>query len=135
MTSGIRKMHKIIWILLIIIMPVLIILSIKSIKEPLLTDGDVSLTPTLSGQRIIIEDDIFFISIKEQSSFNSLQIILKRPIKSASSLIYGISNHKKDTYLGTINKKGVYTFEIDKKIRSIRIYDEIKKNDIINIEL
>ncbi|WP_106793291.1 hypothetical protein [Aquimarina sp. Aq78] len=135
MTSGLRKMHKIVWILLIIVMPVLIFLSIKSIKEPLLTDGDVSLTPIRSGQRIVLDDDSFFIGIKEQNSLNALQIILKRPLQSASSLIYGISNHKKDTYLGTLDKKGVYTFEIDKKIRSIRIYDEIKKNDIINIEL
>ncbi|WP_025667164.1 superantigen-like protein SSL4 [Aquimarina megaterium] len=136
MTSGLRKTHKIIWIVLIIIMPVLIVLSIKSIKEPLLTDGDLSLTPILSGQRIVLDDDSFFIGIKEQNSLNALQIILKKPLKSASSLVYGVlPSKKKDTYLGVLDKKGVYMFEIDKQIRSIRIYDEIKKSDIVNIEL
>lgn len=136
MTSGLRKTHKIIWIVLIIIMPVLIVLSIKSIKEPLLTDGDLSLTPILSGQRIVLDDDSFFIGVKEQNSLNALQIILKKPLKSASSLVYGVlPSEKKDTYLGVLDKKGVYMFEIDKQIRSIRIYDEIKKSDIVNIEL
>ncbi|MBG6130069.1 phage terminase large subunit-like protein [Aquimarina sp. EL_43] len=136
MTSGLRKTHKIIWIVLIIIMPVLIVLSIKSIKEPLLTDDDLSLTPILSGQRIVLDDDSFFIGVKEQNSLNALQIILKKPLKSASSLVYGVlPSEKKDTYLGVLDKKGVYMFEIDKQIRSIRIYDEIKKSDIVNIEL
>lgn len=117
-------------------MPVLIVLSIKSIKEPLLTDDDLSLTPILSGQRIVLDDDSFFIGVKEQNSLNALQIILKKPLKSASSLVYGVlPSEKKDTYLGVLDKKGVYMFEIDKQIRSIRIYDEIKKSDIVNIEL
>ncbi|WP_298544564.1 hypothetical protein [uncultured Aquimarina sp.] len=136
MTSGLRKAHKITWILLLIAVPVLIMFSIHSIKEPLLTDNDVLLSEKISGQRTVLENDTFYISIKEQNSSNALQIILKKPLKTASSIVYSLTPSNGDgTYLGTLSKKGIYQFEVDKSTRSIRIYDEIKKNNIINITL
>lgn len=136
MTSGLRKTHKIIWILLLIIIPVLIMFSIHSIKEPLLTDGDVLISEEVSGQRTILENDSFYISIKEQNSSNALQVILKKPLKTASSIVYGVTSSNGDgKYLGTLSKKGIYKFEVDKSIKSILIYDDIKKNNIINIAL
>ncbi|WP_299247066.1 hypothetical protein [uncultured Aquimarina sp.] len=136
MTSGLRKTHKIIWIILLITVPVLIMFSIHSIKEPLLTDNDVLLSEKISGQRSVLENDTFYISIKEQNSSNALQVILKKPLKTASSIVYSLTpSNGNGTYLGTLSKKGIYQFEVDKSTRSIRIYDEIKKNNIINITL
>ncbi|WP_299443666.1 hypothetical protein [uncultured Aquimarina sp.] len=136
MTSGLRKTHKIIWILLLIAVPVLLMFSIHSIKEPLLTDSDVLISEKVSGQRTVLENDTFYISIKEQNSSNALQVILKKPLKTASSILYGITPSNGDgNYLGTLSKKGIYQFEVDKSTKSIRIYDDIKKNNIINIAL
>ncbi|MDH7447762.1 hypothetical protein [Aquimarina sp. 2201CG14-23] len=135
MTSGLRKTHKIIWLLLIIVIPILLVLSVNSIKESLLIDGDVTVSET-SGQRTVLDDESFLIGIKELETSNTLQLILKKPLKSASSLVYGVTPSNTDgKYLGTLDKKGVYTFKIDKSIKSIRVYDEIKKNNIVNIEL
>jgi len=135
MTSGLRKTHKIIWLLLIIAIPILLILSVNSIKEPLLTDSDISTSETI-GQRTVLENENFLISIKEQETSNALQIILKKPLKSASSIVYGVTPNNEDgAYLGILDKKGIYTFDVDKSTKSIRVYDEIKKNNIINIAL
>ncbi|WP_109302672.1 hypothetical protein [Aquimarina sp. AU474] len=136
MTSGLRKMHKIIWIMLIVIVPVLIFLSIQSIKQPLLTDSDVLLTSEESGKRAVIDNEHLSISIDEQGSSNTLQLILKKPLKSASSIVYAVSsNQQKRSLLGVLDTKGIYTFELNKLTESITIYDEIKKSDIINIKL
>ncbi len=136
MTSGLRKMHKTMWIMLIVIVPILIFLSIKSIQQPVLTDSDVSLTAKLSGERAIIDNEYFFMSIDEEEDSNTLKLILKKPLKSASSIVYEENiNRQNRTFLGVLDKKGIYTFELNKLTESITIYDEIKKNDIINIKL
>ncbi|WP_298309786.1 hypothetical protein [uncultured Aquimarina sp.] len=135
MTSGLRKTHKMIWLLLIIAIPILLVLSVNSIKEPLLTDSDISTSET-TGQHTVLENENFLISIKEQATSNALQIILKKPLKSASSIVYGVTQNNEDgAYLGVLDKKGIYTFDVDKSTKSIRVYDEIKKNNIINIVL
>ncbi|MDY8134551.1 hypothetical protein [Aquimarina sp. 2201CG5-10] len=136
MTSGLRNTHKIIWILLIIAVPILIILSVQSIKEPLFSDNDELFISETSNQRTILEDQNFLIHIKEQNTGNVLHIILKKPLKSASSLVYGITTDtQKEVYIGTLNNTGQYSFDIDKLIKKVKIYDEIKQNDILNIEL
>lgn len=136
MTSGLRTAHKIIWILSIIIIPVLIFLSIQSIKEPFLTDSDTITTSKLSGELMVLENESFLIRIKKQKTHNTLRIILKKPLRSASSIVYGTkSDREGGIYIGTLENKGIYTFEVDKSTKGIRIYDAIKKNDILNIEL
>lgn len=136
MTSGLRKAHSIIWICLIVIIPILLVLSVKSIREPLITDNDVTIKSTSNGEQTILENSQFLIGVKELNSVKHIRIILKKPLKSASSMVYGtLNNGTTDQFLGVIDKKGVYQFKADTSIKTIRIYDEIKKNNIIKLEL
>lgn len=137
MTSDLRKAHKIIWIILIIAIPVLIVFSIKSIKEPLFTDSDLKIVSKDNVQNTILDNDSFHISVQGKNTpLNMLNIVVKKPLKSASSIVYGTSsNSEKEIYLGIIDKKGIYTFDIDKSIKELRIYDDIKKIDISNLKL
>ncbi|AXT19122.1 hypothetical protein D7030_14140 [Flavobacteriaceae bacterium AU392] len=137
MTSDLRKVHKIIWIILIIAIPVLIVFSIKSIKEPLFTDSDLKIVSKNNVQNTILDNDSFHISVQgKNTSLNMLNIVVKKPLKSASSIVYGTSSDSgKEIYLGVIDKKGIYTFDIDRSIKGLRIYDDIKKIDISNLKL
>jgi hypothetical protein len=136
MTSGLRKAHKIIWIVLGLLGAVLIVLSINSVKQPFLTDSDASIATTTEGVHTIEDNAQFYMSIEEQANSNTLQIVLKRPLKSASTIVYTLtSDLKKGTFLGTIDKKGLYAFDIDKSIKKIQLYDGIKNNEIRNIDL
>lgn len=134
MTSGLRKVHRIIWILLTIIIPVLIIFSVKSIKESLPLDQNIVIVSENSNQHIILEDDHFSISIIEKDAYKTVRIVLKKSLKSASSLVYGISENAEDL-LGPIDKTGVYNFTIDNSINNIKIHDDIKQKELINIKL
>ncbi|MEP0263037.1 hypothetical protein [Dokdonia sp.] len=136
MTSGLRKAHKIIWIVLGLLGAVLIVLSINSVKQPFLTDSDASIATITEGVHTIEDNTQFYMSIEEQANSNKLQIVLKTPLKSASTVVYTLTpDHKKGAFLGTIDKKGLYAFDIDKSIKKIQLYDGIKNNEIRNIDL
>ena len=122
-----RKAHRTIWLLLALTVPVLIGLSVHSIRERLVTDANATIS---SGIETLYEDDQFSIS----SDGNVITLALKRPLKSASAVLYG-SVDGKDIVLGTIAHKGLYSFPIDKVIQSLSIKDPIKEEELINISL
>lgn len=130
MTTPLRKTHKVLWILLAIIMPILIVFSIGSIKNVLLTDNDVIVNST-SGETLL-ENQQFTVSVHKTNRIQTLHIVLKTPLKNASSLVYSTP---KDVLIGTLTKKGIYAFELPLGSNGIRIYDEIKETDILNIAL
>ncbi len=134
MTSGLRKTHRFIWITLGLLVSSLIALSTIATKKPLEIDKDFSVVSKHKTQRAVFEDAYFVINLNEKNELNNLEIILKKPLKSASSLVYGYSNNSKNL-LGSIDTKGRYTFTIDKFTTSIAIYDEIKKTNIAKIKL
>ena len=133
MTRGLRITHRYIWLMLLISVPVLIVFAIKGIEEPIFIDADVNISPKIS-KIIALDDDRFFIGIDKRDSINSLEIIIKKPLKNSSATVYG--NYDKDkTYIGKIDKKGMYKFELSNRFESITIYDGIKKVEILNQKL
>jgi hypothetical protein len=133
MTRGLRIAHKYIWLLLFIVVPVLIVFVVNGIEEPILMDADVNTSPGIANI-ISLDDDRFFIGIDKGDSISSLEIIVKKPLKSTSSSVFGIhKNHK--TYIGNIDKKGVYEFQIYKNFERILIVDGIKEAEILNQKL
>ena len=131
MTYVERKIHKLIWIILVIITPIFLVFAATSIKEPFITDTDLKVSNSNKGKIIIQNDqlDVYKISDKQ------LQVIVKTPIKSASSSVYGVTTTKKETFLGTIDKKGIYQFNINSNYSSLKIVDNIKKTNLFNIQL
>ncbi len=134
MTSELRKIHKIIWLMLIVVVPILIFLSVLGIEKSLLTDGDLSTEISIQNQHIILENDELTIGLEKQNSAYKLRVILKRPLKSPAPIIYGTSSTNTDIYLGVLDKKGIYTFNVERSLTGIKIYDGLKKEDIIKIE-
>jgi len=135
MTSSLRKAHKLIWILLFLTIPVVMVFAVLEIKKPAINDGNLVLAEALSGQTVL-ENETFSMSVQKAGKTNQLHVIVKRPLKNPSAVIYGVSSEeKKEYFLGVIDKKGVYSFEMKDSTQGIRIYDAIKEEDIINIEL
>lgn len=136
MTSGLRKTHKIIWLLLALIVPVLIISSVMDYKELFLTDADLVVGSMYANQQTILENENLTINFDKQSGKNRLELILKRPLKNPSAVVFATTaDNPKGRYLGSLDKKGIYNFNLQKMDKGIRIYDGIKKADIIDIDL
>lgn len=135
MTSHLRKAHKIIWMLLLVTVPVVMVFAVLETKKPAINDGDLVLSEASLGP-LSIDNENFSVSVQKEGAVEHLQLILKRPLKNPSAVIYGISSEEnKEYFIGEIDKKGFYNFELNKSTKKVRIYDAIKKEDIINIEL
>jgi len=135
MTSNLRKAHKLIWIILFLTIPVVLVFAVLEIKKPAINDGDLLLTEAPVGQ-MVLDNETFSMSVQKEGESNHLHVILKRPLKNPSAVIYGVSSEdKKEYFLGVIDKKGMYNFELRDGSKGIRIHDAIKEEDIINIEL
>lgn len=136
MTSGLRKAHKVIWMVLGILGVVLIIASINSVKEPLGIDSDTSISSTKENVRTIEDNVQLSVNIEELANINKLHIVIKKPLKSAASSVYVLTNdQERGAFLGSIDNKGLYTFTIEKTAKKIQLYDGIKKSVIRNIDL
>lgn len=136
MTSGLRKAHKVIWMVLGILGVVLIIASINSVKEPLGIDSDTSISSTKENVRTIEDDAQLSVNVEELASINKLHIVIKKPLKSAATGVYVLTNdQERGAFLGSIDKKGLYMFTIEKTAKKIQLYDGIKKSVIRNIDL
>lgn len=136
MTSNLRKTHKVIWLLLVIVVPVALIFSVLGITASTLTDADLSKQINSAQQESILDNDQLFIGLNKQETPYSVQVILKKSLISPAPVAYAISSGSTEAYfLGALDKKGIYTFSIDQSVKSIRIYDELKKIELLTVEL
>ncbi|MEM7085632.1 MAG: hypothetical protein AAF489_05590 [Bacteroidota bacterium] len=135
MTSDLRKAHKIIWMMLLLTVPVALVFAVLEIRTPVIHDNDLVLSEAPSGS-IVLDNESFSMSINKVGEIHSLQVVVKRPLKSPSAVIYGTtSEENREYFVGTIAEKGVYDFQLNDGTKGIRIYDAIKEKDIINTEL
>ncbi len=134
MTSGQRKAHKYIWLLLLICIPIGIYFSVK--------DLSFSSEKTLASETEITKKDILktvqneVIKITTYKKVNSIEIILKTPLKNATSVAYLLNkDFTKGKFIGQLATVGVYNFNIDKEenIIGIAIYDALKETLITKL--
>ncbi len=128
MTSGLRKEHKYIWLLLIIIVPVIMIFSIKDLDVFSLEDNSVSQIE--SSKKVSVksfENDIIKIAVFE----NHVEIILKSTLKNSSSIVYEMDEKgNKSNVIGQLTTAGIYNFNINSLPKGIIIYDDLKQVEI-----
>ena len=133
MISGQRKAHKIIWIILTIFIPILIFFSIKNLNFFEEKKEKIGATVTTKKQDLVktVENDL----IKVNAYPKSIEIILKIPLKNASSVVYsGGSERDKNQLIGQLTTTGIYTFNIEELPKSISVYDELKKERITKLD-
>nr|WP_321235771.1 hypothetical protein [uncultured Psychroserpens sp.] len=128
MTSGLRKAHKYIWVLLIIIVPVIMFFSVKDLN---VFSSEKATTSRLEGSKKTslksFENDIVKTSVFE----SHIEIILKSTLKNSSSVVYDIDKKgNKSNVIGQLTTAGIYNFNINNLPNGILIYDDLKEVEI-----
>ena len=132
MTSGLRKAHKYIWLLLAIAIPVLILFSIKDLDVSSSEIASYKFEASKSNVLKVAENEL----IKASLHSNSIEVILKSTLKNPSSILYAMdSNGNKDAVIGHITSSGIYNFEIADQPKGILLYDALKKEIITKLIL
>ena len=135
MTSNLRKAHKVIWLFLIIVVPLALIFSVLGIQASTLTDADIS-NQRIHTEAAILDNDQLIISLNQQEKPYSVMMVLKKSLSSPTPVAYAVSSSAKESSpLGAMDTKGMYTFPVDRSVKSIRIYDELKKVELLTVDL
>ncbi len=135
MTSGLRKAHKYIWLLLIIIVPVIMIFSIKDLDIFSSKAKETSLYKSSKSNIIkVAENNLIKASLIEIDSSNSIEIILKTTLKNPTSIVYEIDNSgNKSDIIGQLTTSGIYNFKLNKLLKGVIIYDALKNEEITKL--
>lgn len=128
MTSGLRKVHKFIWLLLIIIVPIIMLLSVKDLN---VFSSKNNTSSAVEGSKKLnlnsFENDIVKTSVFE----SHVEIILKSTLKNSSSIVYEIDKKgNKSSVIGQITTAGIYNFKINNRPNGFIIYDDLKQIEI-----
>ena len=136
MTSGQRKAHKYIWLLIAIGIPALIVFSIKDLDVFSSKSDSISkVEATKSNVIKIAENELIKASLIKMDSTNSIEVILKSTLKNPSSLVYELyKNDEKGELIGQLTTVGIYNFELKQSLKGIIIYDALKETLISKLE-
>lgn len=128
MTSGLRKAHKYIWLLIIISIPILVVSSIKNLDVfSSKFDSTSKIEATISNVIKVAENDLIKVSLIKKNSINSIEIILKSTLKNPSSLVYELhKDNKKGAFIGQLTTVGIYNFNTKELLNGIVVYDSLK---------
>jgi len=131
MTSGLRKAHKYSWLLLAIIIPLIMFFALKDVSLSSGNDSATSFEPSKEPILKMVENDVIKVSLLS----NSIEIILKRTLKNASSIAYisDLSGNK-NQIIGQLSTVGVYRFNMETLPKSIILYDELKGELITKLD-
>ena len=135
MTSGLRKAHKLIWLFLIIVIPIIMFFSVKNLDFYAQQESN-SIPSELDSYENFETDknDILnaVISRTEDSIVVTLEI--KTPLKAPSAEVYEIDeNGKKSLYLGQLSIVKTYNFNVSSEATGILIYDALKDTEITKL--
>ncbi len=133
MTTGLRKAHKYIWLLLIIIVPMIMFFSVKDLD--LFSSRTITASQVTGSKKMSLksyENDIVKIAVFE----SHLEIILKMTLKNSSAVVYEMDKKgNKSNVLGQLTTAGIYNFNINNLPKGIIIYDDIKQVEITKFSL
>ena len=131
MTSGLRKAHKYIWLLLIIIVPVIMVFSIKDLD--IFSSENNTISQLKGSKKVSLktsENNIIKASVFE----NHVEIILKSTLKNSSSVVYEMDEKgNKSGIIGQLATAGIYNFNISTLPKGIIIYDDLKDVEITKL--
>ncbi len=137
MITKLRKRHRIIWLVMAVVLPLLFMAAYMSIPKYQLFEG--KLSNTVDDYLITMDRPVI---VGDNWLGGELEIDVLRYERSSSALVY-LAHIDKDNYMGTailvgkINNRGKYKFQI--KISDfifsayktyVVIYDPIKQREI-----
>lgn len=129
MTSGLRKIHKISWLLIAIAGVVFLYFAMSELNFSSEAVQN-SKTTEVSSIDKTAENDWIKVTVRE----NQVEVILKKTLKASSSVVYALDEStEKGNGLGQVSTVGIYQFETKESIQGILIWDEIKDVELTKL--
>ncbi len=117
MIASQRKAHRVIWLILVIVIPVLLFFAVKNL--------DFSSAQNNSQKE----------QISAQMKEGKVQIELHTSFASPSAVVYELTHEgKAGKVLGQLAGIGEYTFQASDNIMGILVLDKIKNEELLKIE-
>jgi hypothetical protein len=138
-TKGVNliKMHRIIWLSIAIIVPVLLFLSIRNLNFQN-TDAQTLDSPQSEHGKVLkSKENKFLIASIVQIQDNQMQldVRVKKPLEYPTLIIYTLGESgDRNKLIGQIGSKGKYRFTIGDNINGILLYDALKKITVTKLE-
>lgn len=130
MNSGLRKAHKYIWLLLIVIVPVIVFFFVKNLDVFASENSVSSFTTSKKTSIKSFENEIIKVSFHD----NTMEIILKSSLKNSSSIVYTVDEKgDKEDVIGQLTTAGIYNFNVNALPKGIIIYDALKAIEITKL--
>ena len=135
MNYNLRKVHRYSWLFIVIMLPLLIMFSIKDLDFS--SSKNTSLQSEKSSAKQLIkvaENELVRVSWLQKADLKSVEVILKTPLKSASSLVYTLTKSgEKGILIGPVSTVGIYQFSFQEPLEGIVIYDTLKETPITQL--
>ena len=134
MDYRLRRRHKWMWLILTPILAILLFLSAKNLD--FFPSMDTLQMDNVEGNVVKeIENAEIKAILSNTSEQYLLNIWVKNPLKSTSSVVYAINaNGEKGEVLGQLEGKGNYVFSSKANIDGFLVMDEIKNQQILKLE-
>ncbi|MEM9361040.1 MAG: hypothetical protein AAGA43_00320 [Bacteroidota bacterium] len=134
MDYRLRKRHKRMWVVLISVLAILLFLSAKNLN--FFPSTEMLQVDKIEGNVVKeIENAEMKVVLSNTSQQYLLNIWVKTPLKSTSSVVYEINGKgKKGAVLGQLTGKESYVFPSRAIINGFMVVDEIKNQQILRLE-
>ncbi len=110
-----RKAHKLVWLLMAVVAPILLFFAIKDLDFA----ANIKATETTEQFKVDLAKD------------RTVLITLSKPLPSSSSVLYEIdAAGKLGKVMGQLQGKGTYKFQVSEAASGIAIVDKIKNENI-----
>ncbi len=128
MTSGLRKTHLLIWLVLAMLLPVLLFFAVKNLAVFQSNSAHNSPVEISEGNVLKVQENDM---VKASLFKNHIELILKSALQNPSSVVYAMDEKgNKLNVIGQLTAAGIYSFDINKLPKGIIITDTIKNEDI-----
>jgi hypothetical protein len=135
--SNISRLHRTIWMVLILVIPIMIYFSIKDLQYfPKHDHALISNKFPVSERIKFAEDEFIKAALYGLGSENvQLEITLKNPLKHPIVAVHILDeNYTKGDFIGLLNSASKYYFPAYPSIKGILLYDTIKDEVITKME-
>ena len=130
MTSGLRKIHKLSWLLIAVVGVVFLFFTISELNFDSQKETQTQLTEE-SLSSTVTENEWVQITL----SADRLKVVLKKTLKASSSVVYALDESgERGNGLGQVSTVGIYQFPVDGAVKGILIYDPIKEVELTKLE-
>ena len=130
-----RKRHKYIWLTIAMILPIAMFFAAKNVSFHQVEKKMPQLANKTNAMARATNKQLEIALVKTTNASYTLEIQLKEPLVSTSSLVYGLdATGNKGVLLGQLNGIGDYNFVSRKSVSGIVVHDAIKGNEILKLK-